>query len=171
MIAKNAEKKKKTNLTIPLYLQAGLQQVGFKLLSDHAHLVEGRLGWLVPPDLHEHLTGARHLSLLRATFFRCLHIRAHSGEIAIGDNRQHLVGGWDAGRGADGAVPPLIEHQDVVDLSAAIREAQTGFSALRAPWRLHNLLRAKKKITASSLFEWFKIPSIYLHSHNMITCF
>lgn len=152
MTAKKRERKK-TNLAISLYLQASLQQVGFELLSDHAHLVEGRLGWLVPPDLHEHLTGARHLSLLRAASFHCLHIRGRGGKIAIGDNRQHLVGGRDAGRGADGAVPPLMEHQDVVDLSTAIGEAEARFGALRAPWRFHNLLTARKTPT-SSLFEW-----------------
>lgn len=134
-----------TNLAISLYLQTSFQQVGFELLSDHAHLVEGRLGRLVPPDLHKHLSGARRLSSLRATSFCCLHIRAHRRKIAIWDNGQHLVGGRGAGRGADGAVPPLMEHQDVVDFSTAIGEAKACLTAPRAPWRFHNLLTARKK--------------------------
>lgn len=55
------------------------------------------------------------------------------------------MGGRDAGRGADGAVPPLLEHQDIVDFSTPIGEAEACFTALRAPWRFHNLLTARKK--------------------------
>lgn len=62
------------HLTVPLYLQAGLQQVGFKLLSDQMHLVVGRLRWLVPFEFHEHLANARRLSSRYAASSSWLHI-------------------------------------------------------------------------------------------------
>jgi len=105
------------------------------------HLVVGGLRRLVPvrvAELHGHL--ADGLPSRRHDGPASPGVRARRRrEVPVGDDGQPVVRHGGAGAGSYGAVPPLVEHQDVVDFAPAVVEVEAVSAALRERGRERHL--------------------------------